>query len=105
MYIGTAGLFLFLALLCAAAALCLWRYLPQEALWYYVVAAVSVTFFLVYVIVCSVASKKCENGKSFFLLAWAIVFVSVILIGLSPIAAVLWVFEAISEKIHKQEQF
>ena len=96
-----SGLFLFLALACAIAAVCLWRYLPEQTLVYYVLSGCAVAFFLVYVIVCAVACKKIEQGARLFLLAWAIVLVSVVLIGLSPIAAILWVFETIVEKIHE----
>lgn len=94
-----SSLFLFIALAGAVAALCFWIYLPTQSLSYYIPAGCSVAFFLAYVIVCAVASKKCEQGKSYFLLAWAIVAVSAILISLLPIAAVLWVLEAIVEKL------
>ena len=95
-YIVTSGLFLFLALLCAAAAVCLWRFV-SEPIFYNIASACAVAFFLVYIIVCAVAAKKCENGKSYFLLAWAVVIVSVILIALSPLAAIMWVVETIVE--------
>ena len=102
-YILTSGLSLFFALACAVAAVCLWRYIPSEHLFYYVASACALVLFLVYVIVCAVASKKREDGKSYFLLAWAIVGVSVILIALSPLAAIMWVIETIVESAQKQK--
>ena len=96
-----SGLFLFLSIACGIAAVCLWRYLPEHTLFYYVPSGCAVVFFLAYVIVCAVACKKIEQGRRLFLLAWAIVLVSVILIGLSPIAAILWVFETIAESVHE----
>lgn len=104
-YITLSGLFLFLALVSAAVALCIWRYLPSQPLGYYVPAAASVAIFLAYIIVCCVASVKCEDGKSYFLLAWAIVLVSCILVAFSPIAGIMWVFENLAEKLRKKEQF
>ena len=98
-----AGLFVFAALACAVVSVCIWRYVAAEPLWYYVPAGCSVAFFLSYIIVCAVATKKCEDGKSYFLLAWEMVLVSSILIALLPLAAIMWVIETIVESAHKAE--
>ena len=99
-YITASGLTLFAALACAVAAVCLWRFVSQPIFWY-VASGCATAFFLAYVIVCAVASKRCEHGASYFVLAWETVGVSVILIALLPLAAVMWVAESIAESCKK----
>ena len=98
-----AGLFVFAAIACAVASVCIWRYASLDPLWYYVPAGCSVAFLLAYVVVCAVAGKKREDGKSYFFLAWEMVVVSAILIALLPLAAIMWVIETIVESAQRQK--
>lgn len=87
-----AGLLLFFTLAGVIVALCISNFIP---------AVCAAAFWIAYITVCAVATKKCEEGKSCFILAWAMVGASVILLALSPLALILWVVETLVEKTHK----
>lgn len=94
LYLAMSGLFLFLTLASVVVALCLANFIP---------AVCAAAFWIVFVTVSGVAAKKCEVGKGYFALSWAVVAVSVILIALLPVALIMWIVETIVEKARKAE--